>query len=121
MGAAFRSVRAAVAHARSYEDPIALAAEERVLVGQRDPDDPRWLWCRHPVTDKSGWVPESFLVLDAAGAGSGSAGRAYEAIELSVEAGELLAAGESVAGWTWCVKADGSAGWVPDGKLGTGG
>src|SRR5687767_10188460 len=112
-----RSVRATAAHARSYEDPIAFAAGDQLAVGRRDPDDPRWLWCLHPGTGKAGWVPETFLAFDASGR-SGTACRAYRAVELSVEAGERLSAGETVAGWTWCARADGSAGWVPDGKLG---
>lgn len=111
-----RIVRAVAAHARSYEDPIAFSAGERVMVGRRDPEDPRWVWCVHPRTGKAGWVPEVLLEIEAA-AQWGTGRRAYAAIELTVVPGERLIAGESVAGWTWCTKPSGAAGWMPCDKL----
>lgn len=99
------------AYARVYENPIAFSRGQRVQVGERDQDNPEWIWCA--ATDaREGWVHESFLEIDL-DRSSGIGTRDYTALELSVAAGEKLERLERAGGWWFCQNATGETGWVP--------
>ncbi len=104
------------AHARIYERPIVARAGDRARLGRRDDETPGWIWVEHQTTGLAGWAPEAFLDRDDAG-GTAVFNRNDDAIELTVEAGQTVEAGETMAGWTWCRARDGQAGWVPSSRL----
>lgn len=96
---------------RSYENPVALRAGDAVTVEQhrsKETDVLGWLWVQGP-DGREGWAPEAWL------SGDGDRriiNRDFNAIELSVAAGETveLLVGES--GFVWCRKPDGQEGWL---------
>ena len=109
-------LRARTGHERSYQTPLVAALGEQVVVVRRDADAPAWLWCEHVRSGRAGWTPEAFLE-QSDDASVGRLRRDYSAMELTVAVGEVVRAFETVAGWTWCVNADGLGGWLPDWKL----
>ncbi len=93
-----------------YPDPIAMQKGEAITPGRRDAEWPGWVWCTD-IRGKSGWVPEKYIE------SRGETGRAlqdYNAIELTVTAGEDLSLGEFESGWVWATNADQQSGWVPE-------
>lgn len=96
-------------HTRSYEDPIVVAKGDVVLVGGVDQDWPGWLWCTNK-NGKPGWVPERLL--NRAG-DEAVVTKGYSAMELTVNAGEVVRGSRLLDGWIWCQKDDGQEGWVP--------
>ncbi len=105
--------RVIAGHRRSYEKPITGMPGDVVTHHKRDDDAPGWRWCKHRVTGRSGWVPEAYLEILGPQA---ILTRNYDAMELTVSAGETLAVLERVAGWSLCRLGD-DTGWVPDEKL----
>ena len=107
------TVRTAEAHVASYPDAIAVAAgDSLVLTGQsEDWDGWRWLWARGP-DGREGWVPD-----DLAGTGPDGvtrARRAFDAMELTVAAGETVTVLERTHGWVRLRNAEGAEGWAPE-------
>ncbi len=97
---------------RVYDAPISARAGDRGRITRRDGDAPGWVWVEHEVSGRVGWTPLVFLRrLDRTARVVFT--RDYDALELSVAAGEVVSAGETVDGWTWCEADDGDAGWVP--------
>lgn len=99
------------AHVQSYADPIAFRAGDRVQLSGRSDcwDGHVWLWAIG-ADGRAGWVPPGVL------APHGDAQVAlhdFNAIELSVAAGETLDVRTCQLGWCWCENADGAQGWVP--------
>ena len=80
-----------------YPAPICAAAGAVVVPAHEDPDNP-------------GWVPTCWLLRDGQQA---TLTRAYNAIELSVEVGELVLLHDEVSGWGWISNQAGRFGWVP--------
>jgi len=101
---------AVAAYARCYADPVILPAGAPVVRVPRDDDEPGWVWCRDPASGRAVWVPEVFL---STGPDGLVLTRFYDAIELSVAAGERVEPLCELAGWVWCRAADGRKGWVP--------
>lgn len=104
-------VRVSSEWAASYEDPIVLAAGERLtLTGERDVwDGFTWLWA---VSEqgKEGWLPDDL----PQEAGNGFvASEAYSAVELDCPAGAELELLREKHGWAWCRNDRGREGWVP--------
>lgn len=95
----------------TYPDPISVAPGTRVSVGRRDRQWTGFVWCRS-LSGREGWVPAAVLELDEPG--SALIVAAYDARELTVEEGEIVLAGDSLAEWSWCETTDGRSGWVPD-------
>jgi hypothetical protein len=102
-------------HRRGYEIAITARQGDHVELLKVDPEAPGWTWCKHAVTDCAGWVPD--VLLEPDDRGGATLNRDYSAIELTVRVGEELLAMETLAGWTWCERAVGDAGWVPDSKI----
>jgi len=52
------------AYTKSNFDPIMFNKDDILIAGdlyQDDPEWPGWIWCRHPITEKSGWVPQQYI------------------------------------------------------------
>lgn len=107
------SVTVTKSYVRVYENPIRLKRGERVVLGQCDDEYPGWRWCTNEQ-GVGGWVPEVLLQ------GEGDFGVAtsdYDAIELTVNVGDILSVEKKQNGWLWCVAASGEKGWVPEGYV----
>jgi hypothetical protein len=112
---------------RSYDDPVALRAGDKVTVDpqkSKDTDVLGWLWVHGP-DGREGWAPEAWL------AGDGerrTITRDFNAIELNVAVGETLELLIGESGFVWCRTPDGRQGWLwqavlgllPGAQLGTG-
>ena len=100
-------------HAPVHAQALTAKAGERLRLGRRDDEWPGWIWCT-AESGVSSWVPESFLAID------GQESRLvedYDATELTVRPGELLALQREVNGWWWATDDQGRMGWVPAGKV----
>ncbi|MDQ2888295.1 MAG: SH3 domain-containing protein [Chloroflexota bacterium] len=99
-----------------FPDPIAVEAGEAFAVSERISvweNNPAWIWVW--CTDqqgKSGWVPKTIIQMDADGQ-TGSTHAAYNAIELTVKAGQKLTIEHEESGWFWCRDQQEKHGWVP--------
>jgi uncharacterized protein YgiM (DUF1202 family) len=104
------SVRVVADYQAPYADPIRVNIGDEVLI---DPDKhtsiPGWVWCTSK-DGKSGWVPKTYLEY------SGKAGKMlcdYNAIELTVHAGEILTVHKAESDFYWVTDQKGVQGWVP--------
>lgn len=82
----------------------------KAIVGDQATEWPAFVFI---TTDKgSGWVPQRCLTADRPTA---RVIHAYDTQELPVVVGTVLTLVEDDpdSGWSWCVAADGQAGWVP--------
>jgi putative acetyltransferase len=106
--------RTTSAYQAKYANPIRFEAGEVLVLGGRDTEFTEFLW----ATDehgREGWVHQSkFLVTSERKAVTTAH---YDAIELSVRAGELISAEEALGDWSWCVNAEGKKGWLPNHML----
>lgn len=111
-----RRCRVIKGYQASSVNPISVEAGEVFTVSEkRDAweDNPAWLWVW--CTDqrgRSGWVPKNVIQPGAAG-GTGTTSAAYNAIELTVAAGQELVIEGEESGWFWCRDRQGRSGWVP--------
>lgn len=95
-----------------YPDPIILRKGEKVKVLQEfkeDPDWENWIWCEGN-NGKKAWVPKQYLDFDGR---HGILNSDYNAMELSVQTGEILIVFEIVNGFGMSKKPDKTRGWVP--------
>ena len=99
-----RKCRVTKAYQASSLDPIAVEAGETFAVSERNSaweSNPAWIWfwCTDQ-REKSGWVPKNIIQMDADDQ-TGTTHGAYNAIELTVTAGQELTIEheESVAGF----------------------
>ncbi len=99
------------AHQRSYETPISgKAGDVFTTTGRKDNWQGHvWIWCSNKE-GRSGWVAESILDVKQTQA---ALKEDFDAIELSVQAGEVLEGSRQLAGWLWLRNAQGKSGWVP--------
>ncbi|GAB5559084.1 MAG: hypothetical protein SynsKO_07310 [Synoicihabitans sp.] len=98
-------------HKCSFEQAPKVTAEEWVIYRESDAKNPGWF---KGVTDAGieGYFPLSWFELDT-NASRATALRDYDARELTVEAGELLAVIERESGWVRVLNASEEIGWVP--------
>jgi hypothetical protein len=95
---------------RPFEDPIAVHANDTVIPDfEKQTDIEGWVWCM-AVDGRSGWTPRAWLVRSN---GRWQVDRDFNAIELTVETGEVLIATLEESGFYWATKRDGQSGWVP--------
>lgn len=117
-------------HRSNYPNPITLARDQVVILGERY-DGPEnwdnWVFCRTLDGGRSGWVPEQLIDTGAAasaeeGTGPGAAvdagdgagpsrGRMladYTARELNVDPGDRVAGLRELNGWVWCERVGGA-------------
>ena len=111
-----KTVTVIAAHAATYADPIRLdAGDEVTLTGRTEVwDGYAWHWaCARD--GRAGWVPEGLLEGDPP-----TAGRRYDARELTVEPGIRVAVPERLGGWSLVRDPTGAEGWIPDKCLASG-
>ncbi|MBO0794509.1 MAG: SH3 domain-containing protein [Ktedonobacteraceae bacterium] len=101
---------------KEFPDPLSVQAGELFLVSAKtDPwnGNPAWIWvwCTDQ-RDKGGWVPKNIIEMQADGQ-SAICSHPYNAVELTVAAGDELLAEQEESGWLWCVDQRGQRGWVP--------
>lgn len=93
-----------------YPDPIRVkAGDEIILDRNKKTEIPGWVW----GTDQagvSGWVPESYLELHG---DTGILRCDYDAIELTVHAGDVLTFLKAESGFYWVIDQSGKRGWLP--------
>jgi hypothetical protein len=101
--------RVVARHEPSAREPLRVRAGELLTVGREDDEWRGWVWCTTAV-GAGGWVPLAFLRANETGVVTLVD---YDATELAVEAGEVLAVEQVVNGWLWCRGDSGRSGWVP--------
>ena len=105
------------AHVKAYATPIVARRGDRGRIVRRtDEDAPEWVWVQHGETGRGGWTPWSSLDLRD-GTDEVVFRNGYDAIELDVEPGQVLDAGERIGDWLRCRAASGEIGWMPARKL----
>ena len=99
---------------RPYENPIAVAAGERVIPDfDKCTDIEGWVWCT-AMDGRFGWTPRKWLTRSG---GIWRVIREFNAIELSVDCGELLEIAFEESGFFWATRQNGETGWVPCGHI----
>jgi hypothetical protein len=93
----------------AYPEPFVARPGEALTARGKESDWPGWVWCTNGEGE-SRWVPEAYLQKQGE---RWVVLRAYDATELTVQAGEELVAGQEVSGWIWCTNQEGQSGWVP--------
>ncbi|MBI4576841.1 MAG: GNAT family N-acetyltransferase [Planctomycetes bacterium] len=93
----------------AYPEPLDVRAGEALVVHDRRSEWPGWVWCVKE-TGRAGWMPRSHLEESA---GCCRTRVDYNATELTVEPGEVLAIEGEEAGWLLCSTVRGDKGWVP--------
>jgi uncharacterized protein YgiM (DUF1202 family) len=103
-------VRVIADYQAPYVDPIRVNAGDEVMVdSDKHTNIPGWVWCTDG-NGKSGWVPRTYVEY------SGKAGKMlfdYNAIELTVHAGEMLTVHKAESDFYWVTSQEGQQGWVP--------
>jgi uncharacterized protein YgiM (DUF1202 family) len=111
-----RKCRVTKEYQAEFPDPIVVEAGEAFAVSERIStweNNPAWIWvwCTDQ-REKSGWVPKNIIQIDADDQ-TGTTHDAYNAIELTVTAGQELTIEQEESGWFWCRNQQGEGGWVP--------
>jgi uncharacterized protein YgiM (DUF1202 family) len=103
-------VRVVTDYHAQFPDPIRVRSGDVISI---DPGKKTsiagWVWCTSQA-GKSGWVPDSYLNRQ------GTTGRMrcdYDAIELTVNAGEILTVLKMESDFYWVTDRSGRQGWVP--------
>lgn len=108
------TAKVAQEYRRPYADPVKGKAGDLLVPDySKETDLFGWIWCRNEV-GQEGWAPGNWLV---------SQGdklrliRDFDAIELTVAAGDIVTLHFSESGFCWVTTAAGETGWVPDAFL----
>jgi uncharacterized protein YgiM (DUF1202 family) len=103
-------VRAIKDYEAQYLDPIQAKAGDEVSVDpSKETDILGWVWCTNRA-GKSGWIPTAYVEID------GDRSRLlydYNAIELTIHAGEALTVHKTESGFHWATNENGQQGWIP--------
>jgi hypothetical protein len=93
-----------------YLDPIVVSAGDEITIDRSKKTDlAGWVWCTNRA-GKSGWVPEAYIQR------RGDLGYMrcdYDAIELTIQVGELLTLHKAESGFFWATNQADQDGWVP--------
>lgn len=103
------------AHRSHYPNPIGFQTGDDLLLGQRDTEYPGWVWTT-TGDGNSGWAPLVLMTLAADGRHARACAD-YSARELNTEVGERLSVARELNDWSWVVRENGDAGWVPTATL----
>ncbi len=104
------SARVIADYQAPYPDPISGRAGDRVVLDDSRKTDLRgWAWATN-ASGKGGWVPKNYLERHG---GIGVLRCDYDAIELTVRAGEMLTCHKEESGFIWATNQAGQEGWVP--------
>jgi putative acetyltransferase len=106
--------RTICAYTAKYANPIQFEPGEVIILGGRDSEYPEFLWATDEQR-REGWVHESKFLITSENKAVTTA--AYNAIELTVRANELVNAEEALGDWSWCRNQAGSTGWLPSHML----
>ncbi|CAG0976845.1 hypothetical protein ANAEL_01502 [Anaerolineales bacterium] len=103
-------VRVIADYQAPYPDPIqAKAGDEVVIDSEKKTGIRGWVWCANSA-GKGGWVPAKYIEVN------GNRGRMlcdYNAIELTIHAGEKLTVHKEESKFYWVTNRTGQQGWVP--------
>lgn len=97
-------------YTKYYPDPIKVNAGDKVIPGKEDDEFPGWIWATSVKDNKAGWMPKRMIKEDG---GEFISTSDYNAMELTVNAGERLKILETESGWHLCETTEGETGWVP--------
>jgi uncharacterized protein YgiM (DUF1202 family) len=97
-------------HQAPYADPLAVRTGEEVVIDStRKTDWVGWVWCTNRA-GKGGWVPEAYI---GRRGDVGCMRCDYDAVELTVQLGDLLTIHKAESGFLWVTDQAGRNGWVP--------
>lgn len=99
-------------HARSFEVVPRVRAGDVVRFIRDDPKNPGWFFGKS-AEGIEGYFPAAWFDIFRESE-TAKARREYDAMELTVNAGEVLEELETAAGWYFVRAADGRIGWVPE-------
>jgi len=102
-------LRVVLAYESPFPGPLAFRRGERFAFERKPTEWAGWIWCR-AADGRSAWVPESWVAIAGEHC---TLVRDYDAVELSVEAGEEVVAEWFESGFAWATDARGRRGWVP--------
>lgn len=97
----------------SFRNPFSVVANVYFIL-PAEPESPGWLWCRDS-TGRSAWIHED-LLQPAPGETRRNRFRLkrnYDAVELSLSAGETVRLTESLDGFARVIDGGGRQGWLP--------
>ncbi len=101
-------------HRSEFPRPICFAKGRLIVIGQKyeGPEGwDNWYLCRTP-DGLEGWVPGQLI--EQIRPGKGKALEDYTALELNVDAGDVLTGTRTLNAWVWCHRSsDAGSGWVP--------
>lgn len=101
-------------HRSEYPQPICFAKGSLIAIGEKyeGPEGwDNWYLCR-THDSQEGWVPGQ--IIEQLEPGVGKALEDYTALELGVDAGDVLMGSRTLNGWVWCHQSsDALNGWVP--------
>ena len=106
------TVRAIQSYRVQYMNPLKVSEGDVVLVGREDNEYPGWRWCT-AGDGRQGWVPVDLLGALATEGSTARMAADYDAMELSIESGDILVVTERRPDWIRVVTDDGRHGWVP--------
>ena len=93
-----------------FPDPIRANQDDMVVIDmEKQTNIPGWVWCTHE-TGRSGWVPKAYVYIH------GTHGKMvcdYDAIELTVNIGNILTVHKEESDFYWVTDQNGQQGWVP--------
>ncbi len=93
-----------------YPDPIRAEAGEEVIIDlEKKTEIQGWVWCTDS-SGRSGWVPAQYLEIKET---RGKVLHDYDAIELTIHAGEMLTVYKEESHFYWVANQSGQRGWVP--------
>jgi len=95
-----------------YPEPIVFHEGEKVIIGREFTDDPDWndwVWCQGQNNNEA-WVPKQYLEIER---NTARFTTDYNALELSVVAGEIVKVYETINGRGMSENPNGERGWVP--------
>lgn len=111
-----RAVTVVSAYERAFAVAPRVAAGEEVTFKAHDAKHPGW-FSGTDVRGVDGYFPAAWFNFSS-DAARPVARRDYDAMELSVTAGQRVTVRETVGNWARAAAADGRVGWVPVGCLG---
>jgi len=102
--------RVITAYQAPYPDPIQVKAGDKVAIDSDQKTElPGWVWCVNRA-GKSGWTPEAYIERRG---NEGYMRCGYNAIELTLHAGEMLTLHQAESGFYWATNQAGQQGWAP--------
>ncbi|MFW9770631.1 MAG: SH3 domain-containing protein [Promethearchaeota archaeon] len=96
-------------HKSSFPDPLILKKGEKLHVENKNSEWPGWIWSI-TKSEKSGWVPKSYLEIHG---NKAIMLRDYDATELTASIGEEFLIEGKESGWAWVTSITGKFGWIP--------